>query len=70
MILPLGIAALSASPIGHVRREDQLAKHARHRKNDRKETDKEKSRERRERTTLAIRIALLIYAIARSISGN
>ena len=46
-----------------------MAKHARHRKHDTKE-DKEQAQERRERTMFVIRIAVLIYAIARSFSGS
>ncbi|MFJ1994274.1 hypothetical protein [Streptomyces asiaticus] len=42
-----------------------MAKHARHRKN-----NKEEVKERRERTMFVVKVAALIYAIARSCSGN
>ncbi|MFE7780592.1 hypothetical protein [Streptomyces nigrescens] len=46
-----------------------MAKHARHRKRNTKE-DKKQAQERRERAMLAVRIALLIGDITRSVNGD
>lgn len=70
MFLLLGIDVLGALPIGHARREEQVAKHARPRKYKKTEETHGQALKRRERTRLMIRIAVLIYGVARSISGN
>ncbi|WP_141689993.1 hypothetical protein [Streptomyces sp. Ncost-T6T-1] len=71
LFLLLGIAVLSASPIGHAGREEQVAKHARPRQHKKKKKEVNgRAQERRERATLMIRIAVLICAIARSCSGD